>query len=139
LPHCVNFYRLNLASCQVDFEFVRASSQRCHHHGNRYYHEHPKLYHPPMKRQLAIEMRSPGGLFIAHRKQAERVATASASVHAAEIFTTGISGAAHWRLGNVQWATVRKLAVAGMFGGAVAAYVLITIPADIEHLGLGEL
>jgi Sulfite exporter TauE/SafE len=43
-------------------------------------------------------------------------ATASASVHAAEVFTTGISGAAHWRLGNVQWATVWKLAIPGMLG-----------------------
>ena len=58
-------------------------------------------------------------------------ATASASVHAAEVFTTGISGAAHWRLGNVQWATVRKLAIAGMFGGALGAYILTTIPAEI--------
>ena len=58
-------------------------------------------------------------------------ATASASVHAAEVFTTGISGAAHWRLGNVQWATVRKLAIAGMFGGAVGAYVLTAISAEI--------
>ena len=58
-------------------------------------------------------------------------ATASASVHAAEVFTTGISGAAHWRLGNVQWATVRKLAIPGMFGGALGAYVLTAIPAEI--------
>ena len=28
-------------------------------------------------------------------------ATASACVHAAEVFTTGASGLAHWRLGNV--------------------------------------
>ena len=28
-------------------------------------------------------------------------ATASASVHAAEVFTTGISGFSHWRFGNV--------------------------------------
>src|SRR6516165_7933628 len=58
-------------------------------------------------------------------------ATASASVHAAEVFTTGISGAAHWRLGNIQWATVRKLAIPGMFGGALGAYVLTAIPAEI--------
>src|SRR5581483_8083294 len=57
-------------------------------------------------------------------------ATASASVHAAEVFTTGISGAAHWRLGNVQWATVRKLAIPGMLGGALGAYVITTIPAE---------
>jgi uncharacterized protein len=33
-------------------------------------------------------------------------ATASASVHAAEVFTTGISGLSHWRFGNVQWSIV---------------------------------
>jgi len=30
-------------------------------------------------------------------------ATASASVHAAEVFTTGIFGFSHWRIGNVDW------------------------------------
>jgi len=58
-------------------------------------------------------------------------ATASASVHAAEVFTTGISGAAHWRFGNVQWATVRKLAIPGMIGGALGAYVLTAVPVEI--------
>jgi hypothetical protein len=58
-------------------------------------------------------------------------ATASASVHAAEVFTTGISGAAHWRLGNVQWSTVKKLAISGMLGGGLGAYVLTTIPAEM--------
>lgn len=58
-------------------------------------------------------------------------ATASASVHAAEVFTTGISGAAHWRLGNVQWATVRKLAGPGMIGGALGAYALTAVPVEI--------
>lgn len=58
-------------------------------------------------------------------------ATASASVHAAEVFTTGVSGAAHWRLGNVQWATVRKLAIPGMVGGALGAYVLTAVPVEV--------
>ena len=49
-------------------------------------------------------------------------ATASASVHAAEVFTTGISGFSHWRFGNVDWAFVRRLALPGMLGGAVGAY-----------------
>ena len=57
-------------------------------------------------------------------------ATASASVHAAEVFTTAASGAAHWRLGNVDWRLVRRLAVPGMIGGAAGAYVLSTIPGD---------
>jgi uncharacterized membrane protein YfcA len=28
-------------------------------------------------------------------------AVASASLHAAEVFTTGVSGYSHWRLGNI--------------------------------------
>lgn len=57
-------------------------------------------------------------------------ATASASVHAAEVFTTGISGFAHWRFGNVRWAMVAKLAIPGMVGGALGAYILTEIPVD---------
>jgi uncharacterized membrane protein YfcA len=49
-------------------------------------------------------------------------ASASASVHAAEVFTAGISGLAHWRFGNVDWTFVRRLAVPGVVGGAVGAY-----------------
>ena len=51
-------------------------------------------------------------------------ATASASVHAAEVFTTGASGLAHWRLGNVRRALVLRLAVPGVLGGVAGAYVL---------------
>jgi uncharacterized membrane protein YfcA len=58
-------------------------------------------------------------------------ATASASVHAAEVFTTGISGLSHWRFGNVQWPVVARLAIAGMIGGAFGAYVLTSFPEDM--------
>jgi uncharacterized protein len=58
-------------------------------------------------------------------------ATASASVHAAEVFTTGISGWSHWRFGNVQWSVVSRLAIPGMIGGAIGAYVLTTLPVDL--------
>lgn len=57
-------------------------------------------------------------------------ATASASVHAAEVFTTGISGISHWRFGNVDWSFVWRLAVPGMLGGATGAYILTTLPGD---------
>lgn len=57
-------------------------------------------------------------------------ATASASVHAAEVFTTGISGLSHWRFGNVDWRFVRRLAIPGMLGGAAGAYILTTLPGD---------
>ncbi len=57
-------------------------------------------------------------------------ATASASVHAAEVFTTAASGTAHWRMGNVDHKLVVRLAVPGVFGGIIGAYVLAIIPAD---------
>jgi hypothetical protein len=57
-------------------------------------------------------------------------ATASASIHAAEVFTTGISGFSHWRFGNVDWSFVGRLALPGMVGGAIGAYLLTTIPGD---------
>jgi uncharacterized membrane protein YfcA len=47
---------------------------------------------------------------------------ASACVHAAETFTTGASGLAHWRLGNVDRKLLLRLAVPGMIGGAIGAY-----------------
>jgi uncharacterized membrane protein YfcA len=57
-------------------------------------------------------------------------ATASASVHAAEVFTTGISGLSHWRFGNVNWSFVWRLAVPGMLGGAAGAYLLTTLSGE---------
>lgn len=58
-------------------------------------------------------------------------AVTSASVHAAEVFTTGISGIAHWRVGNVRWNLVWRLALPGMVGGAIGAYLLTQMPVDI--------
>lgn len=57
-------------------------------------------------------------------------ATASASVHAAEVFTTAASGTAHWRMGNVDRKLVVRLAVPGVLGGGVGAYILATVPSD---------
>lgn len=57
--------------------------------------------------------------------------TASASIHAAEVFTTGASGFAHWRFGNVDFRLVRRLALPGMIGGGVGAFVLTNIPGEI--------
>jgi uncharacterized membrane protein YfcA len=54
-------------------------------------------------------------------------ATASATVHAAEVFTTGASGAAHWRLKNVRFALVWRLAIPGAVGGALGAFVLASV------------
>jgi len=57
-------------------------------------------------------------------------ATASASVHAAEVFTTGASGLAHLKAGNVRRDLVLRLALPGMIGGAVGAFVLTSLPGD---------
>lgn len=51
-------------------------------------------------------------------------AIASASVHTAEIFTCGASGAAHWHAGNVRLPMVLRLALPGAIGGAIGAWLL---------------
>jgi uncharacterized membrane protein YfcA len=58
-------------------------------------------------------------------------ATASASVHAAEVFTTAASGVSHWRFGNVDFRLLRRLALPGMLGGAAGAYLLAGAPVDL--------
>jgi uncharacterized membrane protein YfcA len=58
-------------------------------------------------------------------------AAASASVHMAEVVTTGISGFSHWKLGNVDWQLVRRLLVPGVIGGTIGAYVLTAIDGNI--------
>jgi uncharacterized membrane protein YfcA len=63
-------------------------------------------------------------------------ATASASVHAAEVFTTAASGLSHWRVGNVQWRLVAALAVPGSLGGIVGAYVLTSLPSDTVRIAI---
>jgi uncharacterized membrane protein YfcA len=55
---------------------------------------------------------------------------ASASVHMAEIVTSGVSGHFHWRLGNVDPALFRNLVWPGMAGGAIGAYALTLLPAE---------
>ena len=58
-------------------------------------------------------------------------AAASASVHAAEIFTTGVSGLSHLRFGNVDRGLFRRLLIPGVIGGASGAYLLTSIPGQI--------
>lgn len=58
-------------------------------------------------------------------------AAASASVHMAEVVTTGISGFSHWKLGNVDWKLVRRLLIPGVIGGVVGAYLLTAIDGNI--------
>ncbi len=58
-------------------------------------------------------------------------AAASASVHMAEVVTTGISGFSHWKLGNVDWKLVRRLLVPGVIGGVIGAYLLTSIDGGV--------
>lgn len=55
---------------------------------------------------------------------------ASASVHAAEVFTTAASASSHVAHKNVDWRMFWPLAVAGIVGGVLGAYVLTAIPGD---------
>ena len=58
-------------------------------------------------------------------------AAASASVHMAEVVTTGVSGISHWRLGNIDWKLVRRLLLPGVIGGVAGAYLLTSIDGDV--------
>lgn len=58
-------------------------------------------------------------------------AAASASVHAAEVFTTAASGGSHIYHRNVSWSLWLPLTVAGMIGGVLGAYVLTGIDGDV--------
>lgn len=58
-------------------------------------------------------------------------AAASASVHMAEVVTTGISGFSHWKLGNVDWKLVKRLLFPGVVGGVAGAYLLTSIDGDV--------
>jgi uncharacterized membrane protein YfcA len=54
-------------------------------------------------------------------------AVASASVHIAEVFTTGVSGISHIKLGNVNKSLFLRLLVPGMVGAAAGAWVVSTV------------
>ncbi|GGZ11729.1 sulfite exporter TauE/SafE family protein [Streptomyces poonensis] len=71
-------------------------------------------------------------------------AAASATVHLAEIGTTLMSGAAHWRFGNVDWKVVAKIGVPGALGAFLGATVLSNLSTAVAEpvmslilLGLG--
>lgn len=57
-------------------------------------------------------------------------AAASAGVHTVETFTTGASGASHILHRNVDWKLFARIAVPGIAGGALGAYVLTEVHAD---------
>lgn len=60
-------------------------------------------------------------------------ATASASVHLAELGTTAVSGVSHWRFGNVDWVTVRRIGIPGAIGAFAGAVVLSSISAEVAR------
>ncbi|MDH2327665.1 sulfite exporter TauE/SafE family protein [Cereibacter sp. SYSU M97828] len=58
-------------------------------------------------------------------------ATASAMTHVTECFTTAASGTSHALHRNVDWKLVRRLAPAGMIGGALGAFLLSNIDGSV--------
>lgn len=58
-------------------------------------------------------------------------AAASASVHAAELFTTAASAGSHVYHRNVNWRLFKILAPAGVVGGLAGTYLLTTFDGDI--------
>jgi uncharacterized membrane protein YfcA len=57
-------------------------------------------------------------------------ALASASVHLAEIGTSGVSGFSHWRLGNVNGRVLLTIGIPGGVGGFLGAVVLSNLSLD---------
>lgn len=60
-------------------------------------------------------------------------ASASASVHFAELGTTLASAASHRKFGNVHWQTVRRIGFPGAIGAFVGAVVLSSISAELAE------
>ncbi len=58
-------------------------------------------------------------------------AAATASVHIAEVFTTGFSGLSHWKLGNVNPKLFKRLVIPGVIGGVTGAYIVTSIDAKV--------
>jgi uncharacterized membrane protein YfcA len=60
-------------------------------------------------------------------------ARASAGVHLVEVFTTGASGISHLLHGNIDWRLFSRIAIPGMIGGSLGAYVLASIDTSIAR------
>ncbi|MGK2881257.1 MAG: sulfite exporter TauE/SafE family protein [Mycobacterium sp.] len=58
-------------------------------------------------------------------------AAASATVHLAEIGTTLVSGASHWRFGNVDWGVVLKIGIPGAIGAFAGATFLSSLDTSV--------
>ena len=57
-------------------------------------------------------------------------AVASAGVHTAETFTTGVSAISHIAHGNVKWPLFFRIVIPGVIGGVLGAYLLSNIHAE---------
>jgi uncharacterized membrane protein YfcA len=57
-------------------------------------------------------------------------AAASATVHLAEIGTTLVSGASHWKFGNVDWKVVAKIGIPGAIGAFAGATFLSSLSTE---------
>ena len=57
-------------------------------------------------------------------------AVASATVHTAEVFTTGVSGVSHAWFGNVRRQLFWRLAIPGAIGGILSATFLANVPGE---------
>lgn len=60
-------------------------------------------------------------------------AMASAGVHAVETVTTGVSGISHIAHHNVNWKLFFRIAIPGIIGGVLGAYVLTQIKAEVAR------
>lgn len=55
----------------------------------------------------------------------------SASIHIAEVFTTGISGLSHYGFGNVDLSLVKRLIIPGVIGAICGAWLLTKLPSEM--------
>jgi uncharacterized membrane protein YfcA len=58
-------------------------------------------------------------------------AVTSATVHAAECFTTGASAASHHAFGNIDKVLFRRLLLPGIAGAGIGAYLLASLPGQL--------
>lgn len=58
-------------------------------------------------------------------------ATVSATVHAAECFTTGASALSHRSFGNIDKDLFKRLLIPAILGAVLGAYVLVQLPTDL--------
>ena len=60
-------------------------------------------------------------------------AAASAGVHTAETFTTGVSGLSHVAHRNVDWRLFFRIVIPGVIGGITGAYLLVQVDAAVAR------